>query len=180
MKSVAVSFQSVAASLEHHGGTVLSDTFSHHCWFLPPHNWGSEDLRGRSPDGVTGREGTECGCTDSERRVDGLRGRGDGFESVLVSDKTCGCGCVKLSDLPPTTKWIPLGADRLSLYPPDHAQWALERATSSGSLSGTAAVTDRQYPLVCDPFLPKLRAIETANDVASTILRISFSVSERT
>ena len=35
------------------------------------------------------------------------------------------------------------------------------------------------FPAVCDVFLPKLRAIESAHNLASSLLRISFSVSEK-
>jgi len=33
-------------------------------------------------------------------------------------------------------------------------------------------------PLVCDPFLPKLKAVELANDLSCSILRIAFALSE--
>ena len=39
MRNVATGFQRVAVCLEHHGGTVVSDSWSHHCWAFPPDNW---------------------------------------------------------------------------------------------------------------------------------------------
>lgn len=36
-----------------------------------------------------------------------------------------------------------------------------------------------ELPSVCDPFLPKLNAIELSNDLASTVLRIALAISER-
>ena len=33
-------------------------------------------------------------------------------------------------------------------------------------------------PLVCDPFLPKLKAVELANDLSCSILRIAYALSE--
>lgn len=36
---VAKVFSSVARSLEHHGGLVLTDSTLHHCWSFPPYDW---------------------------------------------------------------------------------------------------------------------------------------------
>ena len=95
-------------------------------------------------------------------------------EGVQLLEKRCGCGRVKLSDLPPTCKWVPLGTDRCSIFVPDFLQECLQNdAQKTDSFSNAAG--SRPFPLVCDPFLPKVRAIEIANDLASTILRISFS-----
>ena len=179
MKSVSVCFQRVAVSLEHNGGTVVSDSASHHCWFFPPHGWSSVGLEKME----TERERVGNGCSGVvdkgvwkcvDKKTDGE----EMVESVRVSDKTCGCGCMKLSDLPLTTKWVPLGTDNCSSFVPDSVQLALRKCHSLGVTE--CAIESRHYPLVCDPFLPKLRAIETANDLASSILRISFSVSEKT
>lgn len=95
-------------------------------------------------------------------------------EGVHLLEKTCGCGRVKLSDLPPTCKWVPLGSDRCSIFVPDFLQECLQSdAQRTDSFSDAAG--SKPFPLVCDPFLPKVRAIKIANDLASTILRISFS-----
>jgi hypothetical protein len=216
MRNVATGFQRVAVCLEHHGGTVVSDSWSHHCWTFPPDNWGhpggggresktvGDVTRNRCPfpargskisAGVTARDSVSGGkgqCapadkkqqrasrySDSERLDATLRG-GEGSketvfheedtlevdEGALRSGKTCGCGCVKLSDLPPTSKWIPLGADNCSVFIPDFVQ--------QQCLEDTPVLSRPVFPLVCDPFLPKVRAIEVANDLASTVLRISF------
>ncbi|CAI8055913.1 hypothetical protein GBAR_LOCUS30478, partial [Geodia barretti] len=203
MRNVATGFQRVAVCLEHHGGTVVSDPWSHHCWAFPPDNWvhpggGGESktvgdcvMRNRchfpaggskisagitARDSVSGGKG-QCAPADKKQerasrysdseRVDGtLRGeeskeRVFHKEDTLEIDerdfqsvKTCGCGCVKLSDLPPTAKWIPLGADNCSVFIPDFVRQRLENTPRDSVLSRPV------FPLVCDPFLPKVRAIE--------------------
>ena len=103
-------------------------------------------------------------------------------EGVYGSGKTCGCGCVKLSDLPRTVKWTPLGTDKSSIFVPDFVQQCLLEKKPSApkesvrpQTSGKFVASRPVFPLVCDPLLPKVRAIETASDLASTLLRISFS-----
>ena len=222
MRSVAASFQRVAVCLEHWGGTVLSDSSSHHCWFFPPGNWTSpggcgegevqrertkdtcrfsvgSERKGESSSVLVGNSFSEHGEKQSHpvpadnsqenkhlpSRFSGL-GTGDAGwkdggtreEVVCPSEKTCGCGCVKLSDLPPSNQWIPLGAERCSVSLLESVQLALERARPEVASSAKDAAST-PFPSVCDPFLPKLRAMETASDLASTILRISFSVSEK-
>ena len=217
MRNVATGFQRVAVCLEHHGGTVVSDSWSHHCWAFPPDNWvhpggggesktvGDRVMRNRChfpaggskiSAGITARDSVSGGkgqCapadkkqerasrySDSERVEGTLRGEEskervfhkedtlEVDEGDFQSGKTCGCGCVKLSDLPPTAKWIPLGADNCSVFIPDFVRQRLENTPRDSVLSRPV------FPLVCDPFLPKVRAIEAANDLASTVLRISF------
>lgn len=164
MKSVANSLHAVAASLEHYGGTVLTESSSHHCWFFPP-------------------EGT--GYHPHERPAPWKDMEGEGGEELA---KTCGCGCVRLSDLPHDCEWSSLGDSRCSSLVPDSVRghYLMRDAEFKADIGsrmkqcGTSLHHERAgFPLVCDAFLPKLKAIETANDLSSTLLRISMSISEK-
>ena len=231
MRSVATSFRAVAKSLEHHRGTVLSDSFSHHCWFFPPEDYLEPIVRNEKhltteKRGYTGTSydcevGGDCDKKSGQFIEDGLKfqvsslpvdcrewvssreggdvseGSGvcggmtarDGklrnnehLKKRCVLEKTCGCGCVRLSDLPSTCEWIPLGDDELSLYVPDSIKDYLMRLTKeSVERNGTQmeATETKPFPHVCDAFFPKFKAIEMVNDLASTLLRIAFSISEK-
>ena len=208
IKSVARSLQSVSVCLEHHGGTVLSDSSSHHCWFFPPEDTSLQPAAGEGgptrSDGRwsdTGsvkdkRESVRGGCVGPKDRIPHQAAsltrpvsssEGSGLCSTVYNErwrslKTCGCGCVRLLDLPPTCKWIPLRDDRLSMYVPDSIKQCLKRPSTEDSSSGQTCGSSKEklpFPCVCDAFLPKLRAIETAGDLSSTVLRIAFSISEK-
>lgn len=241
MKSVASSFQSVAVCLEHYGGTVLTDSSSHHCWFFPPDDYCMSELVDGS--GKTQREemkerevkkrGNESSCDKSAETKSGIELRNTvtttadtlvvqndklKFRSIPLQShslstihdinnktghtdvckgtddrvkenprrneadrwegKTCGCGCVKLSELPSTCEWIPLGDNKCSIYTPDLIEKCLKEATKA-NIYESVAVDSECFPIVCDAFSTKLKAIETANDLASSLLRIAFSISEK-
>lgn len=144
---------------------MLTESSFHHCWFFPPEaadylpparQWPCKD--------VEGREGKE------------------------LARKTCGCGCVKLSDLPHDCEWSSLGDSSCSSLVPGSVgqHYAMRDEEFKGEVGprikrrGTSMHHERDgFPLVCDAFLPKLKAMETANDLSSTILRISMSISEK-
>ena len=238
MRSVASSLQAVALSLEHHRGTVLTDSSSHHCWSFPPENWGHtplvtnmeqrrQDATGKenfchavmkqavserlevSGSGMTCGSGAPTVCSTQpvpltpggKRSSDNRRGRcsensdvcgeepkgeyltteRQGEERLLALEKTCGCGRVRLTDLPPESEWSPLGDSECSTYVADSIKLYVKRAAEIRTdLAQTKTASEASsFPLVCDAFLPKLKAIETANDVASTLLRIALSISEK-
>lgn len=228
MKSVAISFRAIAAGLEHHGGTVLTDSSSHHCWFFPPechtatqivgnryhrddkshHSARCVGVGARNVSSSSSRtvknsissktsaplrldkkqldndNGEECsGCsgvcggeTGGELRKEEEQLRRE--ESRFASENTCGCGCVRLSDLPSTCEWISLGDNKCSTFVPDSIKHCLKSATMN-SIQTRNSVETKSFPCVCDAFLPKLKAIEMANDLATTVLRIAFSISEK-
>ena len=233
MRSVATSFREVAKSLEHHGGTVLSDSSYHHCWFFAPEDC-MEPLVGHEKhmttektdyssmtkdNGDRGDNGTISGqfaenrhnfqvsplpvccgeqvsSTERGKVSEGTSECGEmtGSRSKLrneelprrkekwcVSEKACGCGCVRLSDLPSACEWIPLGDDKLSLYVSESIKECLKRAVDEsaerdGAQRRSEGTEINPFPCVCDAFWPKLKAIEMANDLSSTLLRIAFSI----
>ena len=135
---------------------------------------------GKERDGETSRGSGGCeGVPNScEEICDGESRRRE--RTWYMFDKTCGCGCVRLSDLPLSCEWVPLGDDKLSLHVPESMKEILRRATKESarsSFEGTVEI--KPFPCVCDAFLPKLKAIEMANDLSSTLLRIAFSISEK-
>ena len=195
VESVASGLQSVAASLEHYGGAVATDSSSHHCWFFPPGgDWlecSEEEWRGEGDGGGGG--GGEGGWGGRGGGVGGGGGKegggggggGGGRRNVSGRQKTCGCGCVKLADLPQNCAWSPLGSIGHASFVPD-----LIQRFAAAALGGVSMATGDQAnvpehgwrdscPVVCDFFLPKLRAIEATNDLSSTILRVAVSISDK-
>lgn len=165
MKSVAKSLHMVAASLEHYGGAVLTESSFHHCWFFSPE---------------------EAGYHPHERQWPWKDMEGEGGREL--ARKTCSCGCVRLSDLPHDCEWSSLGDSRCLSLVPDSVRrhYSMRDEEFKGDVGprmkrhSTSTRHEREdFPLVCDAFLPKLKAIETANDLSSTILRISMSISEK-
>lgn len=204
MHSVARSFASVSACLEHYGGLLLTDTAFHHCWSFPPYQY----------------------CEQEERS--GLCGKLETKESVLKQNlfdgKTCCCGAVRLRDLPAGATWQTLLRDEFVAIPemitklldsrghisdnlpgvhdrgmkadtmltPDTqcasaASYSKDKDLSSAAVhsnaqhSGVEAVGREiglRTPSLCDPFLPKLKAVELANDLSCSILRIAYALTE--
>ena len=117
------------------------------------------------------QQGLEC-CVDEDNV--------QGAESYFPFGKTCGCGCVRVLDLPSTCEWIPLGDDKCSIYVQDVIKQCLKRrCTKLQHTASSDVIKTQPFPCVCDAFFPKVKAIETANDLASTVLRIAFSISEK-
>lgn len=91
IEMVAACFLQQACALDKHGALVVTDAFSHHCWFFPP----------PPPPAV--------GCD------------GDSGVGVLAGKATCNCGAVSLSDIPNATKWSSVnagGGQMLDVSPP--------------------------------------------------------------
>lgn len=209
MKSVAKSLCAVAASLEHYGGTVLSDSQFHHCWFFPPEDCVvpvtqqrddkmSENHRtARSQGGrvssdqfienspcyeasIPWRLGKMEMTTDEERGGGEQEKQLQREETLFGLEKTCGCGHLRLSDLPSMCEWASLADAQCSTFVPDSIRQCLERATKENdSIDTSSAAAKQSSAFVCDAFLPKLKAIEMASDLASSLLRVAFSVSEK-
>ena len=180
MKSVGSSLEAVAASLEHHGGTLLTDSLFHHCWSFPPEQ---DDCL--TPAAAAGdREKMKLVEEEEEEDDDEVTEMEE-----ISEEETCGCGVLKLSDLPSNCKWNVLGNNEGCSFVPDSIRHYLKRATGSCAsarekkerdteIAGVPQTSSHLFPLVCDPFLPKLRAVETASDLASTILRTSMCITD--
>ena len=97
MHSVARSFASVSASLEHYGGLFLTDTAFHHCWSFPPYQYCEQ-------------EGSSALCGKLETKESVLK-------QNLFDGKTCCCGAMKLRDLPAGATWQTLLRDEFVAIP---------------------------------------------------------------
>lgn len=208
MKSVAKSLCAVAVSLEHYGGTVLSDSTSHHCWFFPPedsvvpvvgggkrqrddktsenHFTAGQGGRVSSDQFIKNRPSYQASIPQrlGKMEITTDEERGEQREETFFGlEKTCGCGHLRLSDLPSTCEWTSLADAQCSTFVPDSIRQCLEGATKESDSvdrsSPAALETKQSLACVCDAFLPKLKAIEMASDLASSLLRVAFSVSEK-
>lgn len=205
MQSVARSFALVSASLEHYGGLPLTDTALHHCWSFPPYQYceeeGSSDLCGK----LETKESSvlkqnlfdEKTCCCGAVRLKDLPPSAtwqtllrDEFAAIpeMITKLLDSRG--HIGDNLPSLHDCGMKADTIlapdtqcasgSNYSKDKllSSAAIHSNTHHSSVEAVGRGIGLRTPSVCDPFLPKLKAVELANDLSCSILRIAYALIE--
>lgn len=161
LEMVCACFERQAMALDKDGATLLTDSSCHHCWTLPPSFWFSlaDEAGGGGAEGVGGGRGAEGGGQV------GQRGRQDEVRE-LMKGKSCNCGSVSFSDLPPHTTWNILSPSPL-----------LPLAHLHSDISGSPFLVKQST--VCDLLTPRLAALECASELAQTLLSTAFTITHQ-
>ena len=185
---------------------TLTDSSSHHCWSFPPYDYCtplSLQVESSLDRGVPFIQ--PCTLTpttqSSERDKRTHAQRPSDTQSLhdqhtfsteanhqcfsdsqltAFSDKTCRCGVMSIRNLPPSTKWTStISNDSISV--PDSLCDMLRSVTQGHDCTegGGPGVEFKDSAGVLDFGLAKVQAIETAGDLASTVLQIAYSLTDK-
>ncbi len=167
VRNVARAFASVASSHKHctwnSGVITLTDGALHHKWVFPPYEY------------CQGHADSSTGVATPDYALKFAR-----------LSKTCCCGSVKLSDVSAT------GCEWTDLYSvlggfsviPDALFACLSSPRACTAVANDSSEERRKdgglprrvSACVCDGFLPRVKAVELANDLSCAILGIAYAV----
>ena len=202
MRSIAEAFAAVASSLEHYNGLTLTDTTFHHCWSFPPYEYCEAVYTSKCGDselplqvvtpvkncccGAVKLSDLPAGCEWKNLHKGNLSAIPEAITGLIRSTKS-----LQLQDddsnEAPTENIASRSSckysqgDRSTLVEPGEGSKMneqLPQVVQASDAEGTGQALNSTWPSVCDPFLPKLRAVELVNDLACTVLRIAYALTE--
>ncbi len=147
---------------------MLTDCHYHHCWSFPPYDYCTSLTNSQLSRSHIDHHGDMTLCNDEKPAKQSHSQKCDkGSESLIYPARKCCCGSLTLSNLPLGTKLVEaVSMDTISV--PDEINHAMENLAMNQMSPGNAKLLDFG--------LPKVKAIETAGEIAATVIQIGFCV----